>query len=458
MKEQKRRIETYAFYDHTNIEKHLAEMAQKGWMLAKINRFTWEYHRVEPKVIHFAVTYYPQASEFDPEPLEGQLIYRDYSERCGWKFICSSAQMQIFYNEEANPVPMETDPVVEVGVIHQAAKRGYLPSHWLLFVLSIIQAALFISSLLGDPIRLLASTTQLQTGFMWAWLFLLCIVELTGYYRWHHKALRAAENGEFLETRSHAMFQKTLLIAVIFGLISIVINLFSIGDTLQVTIYVLLLAGVIAIVIIVCSVKDLLKKMKVSRTMNFTATLMIDFLLALALVVGVTYGILSTVHNKSDNSDNIVYQVEAPLAVEDLTDASYSGYIKENRQSESVFLAQRALWQWARHNKNEADNIPELQYTVTMVKVPAVYNVCKNRLVNKPKDKVDAEGYLFVNHYEATDATHWQAKEAYQLHWSQGILNKYILCYPDRIIEIDFNWEPTENQMHIVADKLANRE
>lgn len=455
MKDQKRKIETFSFYDHTSIENHLEKMAQKGWLLKKMNRFTWEYHRIQPKKIHFAVTYYPKASEFDPEPLEGQLVYRDYSEYSGWKFICSSAQMQIFYNEEENPVPLETDPTVEVNVIHKAAKRVFLPSQYLLLGITILQAALFISSLLGDPIRLLASTTQLTTGFLWALLFLQCASELITYHRWYHKARKAAENGEFLDTHSHVLFQKILLLAAIVGCIYIIINLLSAGDKFQLMIYVLLLAGVIALVAIVCGVKDLLKQKKASRTTNFTVTLVVDIVLALALFAGVTFGTIRSVQTEKYEPDSILYQVEAPLTVEDLVDISFDGYIKENRQSESIFLGQRALWQWPRREGNEHIDVPTLQYTVTIVKVPAIYNFCKNSMVNKPKDRLDNEGNLFINHYEAVDASPWQAKEAYQLHWSEGILFKYILCYEDRLIVIDFDWEPTEEQMRIVAEKLA---
>lgn len=75
--------------------------------------------------------------------------------------------------------------------------------------------------------------------------------------------------------------------------------------------------------------------------------------------------------------------------------------------------------------------------------------------MNKRSDTVVEEGIIFVDHYEEIDAAPWLAEEAYQLHWSEGILNKYLLCYEDRIVEIDFDWEPTETQMRIVAEKLV---
>ena len=59
----------YAFYDHTGMARHLEKMSEKGWMLERIytNSF-WRYRRCEPKRRHFAVTYFPTASDFDAAP------------------------------------------------------------------------------------------------------------------------------------------------------------------------------------------------------------------------------------------------------------------------------------------------------------------------------------------------------------------------------------------------------
>lgn len=458
-KERIRRLETFSFYDHTGIEKHLAKMAEKGWLLSKIDRFTWEYRRIAPKKLHFAVTFYPKASEFDPEPLEGQMIYQEYSARFGWKFICRSAQMQIFYSEEENPVPLETDPVVEVAVIHQAAKRSFLWTHYVFLALAVLQTALFVSSLLGDPIRLLSSTTQLATGFLWGLLFLFYAIELAGYYRWHHAAVRAAETGEFPDTHHHPLFQKLILLAAAAALLYIIINLFSSGDRLQLVFYLLFFVCITALAITVNGVKQLLKRMKATRTANTAITLTVDIVLAIALVFGMNYSIFRAVGNGllpadtgADSKTQILHQTDLPLTVEDLLDIRFDGYIKENRQSESIFLGQRSLRQWARHTDTY---VPELSYTVTIVKVSGIYPLCKNSLLNKAKDTVDSGGNVFINHYEPTDSAPWLAEEAYQLHWSDSILYQYLLCYEDRIIKIDFDWEPTAEQMQIVGEKLA---
>ena len=95
-----------------------------------------------------------------------------------------------------------------------------------------------------------------------------------------------------------------------------------------------------------------------------------------------------------------------------------------------------------------------MSYTLTIIKVPALYDICKESILNKRSDTVLEAGIIFIDHYEKIDAAPWLAKEAYQLHWSESVLNKYILCYQDRIIEIEFDWTPTNEQMSIVAEKL----
>ena len=52
--------------------------------------------------------------------------------------------MQIFYNMSENPVPIETDPVIELENIHLSAKKNYLPAYFLLLGLALFQIVLQI--------------------------------------------------------------------------------------------------------------------------------------------------------------------------------------------------------------------------------------------------------------------------------------------------------------------------
>ena len=124
MKDTKRRLMTFTFYDRTGIEKDLEKQAAKGWLLEKCAATGWIYRRIEPAKIHFAVVYVPAISMFDPEPSEKQKRFQDFCEHTGWELIASNIQMQIFCNRRENPIPIETEPEIEVENIH---KRSFPP-------------------------------------------------------------------------------------------------------------------------------------------------------------------------------------------------------------------------------------------------------------------------------------------------------------------------------------------
>ena len=177
MKDTKRRLETFSFYDRTGLEEHLARMAAEGWLLDKIGQFLWHYRRIEPKKLTFSVTYFPKASAFDPEPSEEQETFYDFCRHTGWVLAASSAQLQVFYNEGPDPVPIETDPVLEVESIHRTMKRSFLPSQLMLLALAVLDVGLLVWRLIDDPIGLLASPASVLTAMCWVLVFVLAGVE-----------------------------------------------------------------------------------------------------------------------------------------------------------------------------------------------------------------------------------------------------------------------------------------
>ena len=72
-------------------------------------------------------------------------------------------QMQVFYNENENPVPIETDPMLEVENIHRSVKKTVLVSYFLMMFFGLLLGASFVDTLISDPVYLLASATKLFT-------------------------------------------------------------------------------------------------------------------------------------------------------------------------------------------------------------------------------------------------------------------------------------------------------
>ena len=55
MKNTKRILAQFTFYDRTGIQKLLEKQAQKGWLLEKMTSLGWKFRRIEPQKIHYAV-------------------------------------------------------------------------------------------------------------------------------------------------------------------------------------------------------------------------------------------------------------------------------------------------------------------------------------------------------------------------------------------------------------------
>lgn len=467
MRDIKRRLETYSFFDRTGIAAHLTSMAEKGWMIEKLTNFGWIYRQTEPKRLTFCVTYYPEASDFDPAPDENQNTFYDFCQHSGWTLAASSAQMQIFYTNQEQPVPIETDPELEIKNIHRAAKRGFLPGYILLLIVTLLNSGLFIYTLDADPVRLLSSNTNLFTGSCWLLLLLLCTAELGGYFSWRFKAQKAAKRGEFLPFKSTRRIQRAVIFYVLSaGLCWLVGRLVS-GSSLQGFLSVMMVLYMAALFFFVNFLKEALKKRNTPAKVNQFVTVLSCFVLGLTFMGVLTFATLYAsgqgwFAGKNDTyeyhgSTFTVYLDDLPLTVEDLLNVEEDGYIRHRTGDESFLLGQFEMEQQARLDAEHFGDMPGLRYTITEVRLPFLYNLCKDALLRKQNVTSNLhtpEGQKSL--YQPADAAPWDALEAYRLFdQDTGARNRYLLCYEKRIIEIDFDWEPTSEQMETTAKKLA---
>ena len=455
MNTKKRRLEYYSFYNHTGIERHLTEMALKGWLLESISNFYWTYRRIEPRNIHFCVTYYPRASDFDPEPSEDQQTFHDFCAHTGWKLACTWHQMQVFYNEKESPIPLETDPAMEVDTLHRACKKNFLPSYYLLLALGLVMGGYFLARIYFDPIGLLSSSSKMLSGFAYLCMMVISFIELCTYFSWYRKAKKATQDGIFVDTPSTTGVQKVIVVFLLVAAATWLFDLFSLSNPILAWISVAMIIGMIVIIFAVNGVKLGLKKAKASRGLNKVLTLAASFLLPTILIGGITYGTIAGIFSNENSTvpfdDSII-----PLSVADFQDVDVDKYIEQNRNQETFMLAQRAVHMYGDWRQEDFHELPDLQYTITTVKVPFLYDWCKNQLYNDLDETNNPDvpvGHRLI--YQEVNATPWGANAAYQIYQEEGYyLNWYLLCYDDRIIEIRFDWEPTTEDMAIVNQKL----
>ena len=456
MNTKKRRVEYISFYNHTGLERHFTEMAKKGWLIESISNFYWTYRKIEPKDLHFCVTYYPRASEFDPEPSEEQQTFYDFCAHTGWKLTCTWHQMQVFYNEKENPVPLETDPVIEVETLHKACKKNFLPSYFLLLALGLLMGAYFVTRVFADPIGLLSDPSHMMTGTAYVCMTVISITELLSYFLWYAKAKRAAPNGIFVDTPSTASFQKVIILIVAVSFVGWITNILLSGNTLLKWSVFLALGYIVAILAIVNGIKQGLKKLKASRGLNRTLTLAACFILPMILTFAVVF--ITLTRTRSDVLEAEHSEKRAPLSVADIFHVEIDDDMRENRLNQTILLGHREVYERQSGftiNSDGIDITPDLKYEIVSVKASFLYDWCKEQMYYK-QDETYSDwpvGNRMV--YREQDPRAWGAEEVYRLYSEEGWWARtYLLCYEDQIIEIHFNWEPTPEQVTIIRQKL----
>lgn len=461
MRKYKYLMSQFTFYDRTGIRKILEAQAEKGWLLDRISNYGWRFRRIEPQKVHFAVTYYPKASAYDPGPSEQQRELHEFCAHSGWVLAGTTAQMQVFYNLSENPVPIETDPMIELENIHKSAKRNYLPAYFMLLILAVFQISLQIGQLVTFPLTYLSQDTVIFNWLCESILFAMCAMEIGGYFSWYRKAKPAAENGEFVETRGFRKISLFLLAVVIGALIWL---LCSMSPRMAVSM-VAILAMLFLLIVGVFGIQHLMKRKGVSTGANRTATWVLTLVLTV-MICGLAVPVMRSIMYLPVWEENRVvdqyewnghyfdiYKDDIPLRVEDLTDAESTDYSYEAREQGNILLKRE---EYSQRIWGIAD-LPELSYIIYSTKIPFIYDLCV-REVTKPTDYpmgADEQGNLYYDTYIPQDVTAWGAKYVYRRHANGEPYNHYVLCYEDCVVILQPNWELTEAQMAIVGEILG---
>ena len=452
MKDRKWDFIPFSCYDRTGMERHLEQRAAQGWLLERISNFGWYYRRIEPRQIHFTVTHYLRASQFDPEPTEEQREFHDFCLRSGWRLAASSGQMQVFYNEEPDPVPIDTEPALELERIGKMMKR-VLPFQFILLAIGFCMGGSWLWSLTHRPIDLLSSAYNLATGAIWLMLFLWCAADLFRYFTWRYKAKKAAPLGEFVPTKGCHKLMLAMLAVTVLSFAYLLLADRKPGFRL---VMLLMLAGYALLFLVVNGVKGYLKRRKASRALNRGITLTVDVVLAFALMVGIAAGLIWGI--STGRISSIEELIDPPLSVEDLTGVEDDRYVTRRMADSTFLITQRDFYQHIYPDQRQAgEQLESLDYTIVDIHLPALYPWCVEELLHDRDDWSGEmeDGQPFYYQYQAIDSAPWGAERAYQL-WAGGEpATTYLICWQGRIVELDPTFALTQEQMTIAAEKLA---
>lgn len=458
----KRRMEFFAFYDDQGIARHLERMAGKGWLIERINNYFWTYRKIEPQRLRFAVTYFPEASDFNPGPTENQQAFLEYCESAGWQFAAQWCQMQIFCSENPAAVPLETDEFSRLQNIHRCMRKNFLPGNIVILIMLGILLGLQLLSVPRDLLSLLAENARLITVTMLLLAILSEAGMLLGYYFWRGRSLRSVANGG--SCARGGRFQHWLGGPVwLLVLLLLVLYLCSVGAYWPVIlICAAMFSGITAITL---AARAIMRKKGFAKETNIAATVVLILLLSLSfnlVLQGASDWMrdaglfekqpayIYTTQTGRSSWDWKVYADPIPLKVEDLKTTDYPYYSCELAERSSPFVSVLKASQTGFPDDLENER---LLYTVVRLKQKVWYRpVLESMLQSEERFRYDGEQDNFL----LVDAPQWGADEVYQRHIDGEPQPEYYVCYaPACILQLDLSWEPTAQEIAVIREKLG---
>ena len=455
MRNRKRRMENFTFYDYRAICTHLEQMAQKGWMLKRIGLF-WEYERIEPARLHFAVSHCRGIKEEIEEKDGGRLPQDD------WKQVCQSDRMGIYCCDREEAPPFGSTAKEELEAVHGIGIKRYLFSGLLVFAAALLQEWTFFSSLGRDFTGVLSDGGRLLGGICFLMVVFICLGETIGYILWYFRAKKEVLKGRLPSARGMGIVRR-----ILFGMLSFMMILWTLrtlfgGGLMERWLVVLGVVSFSLLFGIVYAGMGWMKKRGLSGKGHMIAGMIAAYFISCFLLGFLTLGILKASDRGmfiSDEKETYEYggriwevsQDELPLKLEDLTGESYEEYTRENDKKESLLLRQESISQRPRLDAENFRELPELEYSLITVKLPVLYDRCRQALIREG-ERHYPEGDRI---YQEEDAKPWGAIEAYRIHDSRyGFRNQYLICWENVLAEIYFPWEPDEGQKGIVGKNL----
>lgn len=447
MREKTYRFVFFSLYQWEEMARYLEGMAAKGWLLDRAGNTIWRFRRVPPQKLRFEIMFFPDASGFDPGPTEGLRTMEDYCARDGWRLLHQWGQAQIFMSDREDPVPIETDPVVQVEVLRKAMRRTMLPAHFLLLGVILFQLGMLFADFRRDPVDFLSGGFSL--GMVPFWLLLLAAqgYEIGFYFRWLRRARRAAEDGVFLPAGSRKGSWPFLVLAVL------VMVRASLGSALRTWTLAVWGGCYFLILLLVVLARDAMKRKGFSRGTNRAVSIGLCVVLTMGLLAGVTALFLQRGAGRPQPPETYQFQGHTfsvwhdplPLTVEELIPVEGVRYSTRAETEETFLLAKGRYSQDAL--LGEDPDAPELDYTIVRVKEAFLYDLCRDSMLE--------EDPLFESEWRAAGAAPWGAEAAFRRYLGGEPDDWYLLCFPDRLVEVHpRGLDLTPEMMAAMGEKL----
>lgn len=463
-RDRKRQFSWYQVDDTEAVARHLEKMAGKGWLLEKVDNWFFTYRRSQPEKITYTVTFFPEASVFDPGLTQGQETYADYCRAAGWELAAAYGPIQYFRSVRPDPTPIETDEAVKLAAIRRTMRKTSVLSYALLLILPAMCLPLSLGQFRRDPMKFFSSNHQLAMLLLMVGIVLFSLGILLDYLIWVLRSRHAVSRGGAC-VRPHTRFRMGLS-AVMMALCAAILAVFLLDPPLSgmrgfLAACLVLYGGIMALS---RRVLRSLKKRGVSR--NNTKGIYFVFAVAVGLAVGIGTPVLfavldgaglihigrepaetytKTYENVSWTYTQDVFHDELPVTLEELgytvTPEDHCTYEAESSRSP---LAVRA--EYTQDALSWDSQLPRLTCQV--------YDTRWSWLLDRCWKELTGEGEGDPWPLQKLDPAPWGAEAAYQEIGYQS----YFLLYPDRIVTFHLSGgSATPEQLDAIAQALTER-
>lgn len=456
MRTVKYRMELFSLFDYQTIQQHLSRMEETGWRLEKTGVWFWKYSRCEPAKTAYEVTYLPEASAYEPLPLEKQADLADYCAAFGWELVADINQLQIFRNSSAHPTPIETDEALRLKMIRKSMRRDFVPVRLFLLVFLFAMTGMLSAFYSRHSILDLFTSTAITTFSTLILSFIMVTGELLCYLLWIFRSKRRIKQGSQCAGTHILALSRVTLITL---LMLLLIYLWEIGQSNHGQMIAAVLSAAIYILLLTAA-GQLYRTMKRHGVDQGALLAWLIFLSIFAAFFQqfmqrrLTDSLASTPEepveyvNVSPGVNVMLTQDEIILKVEDLFDTDYPNYSYWKTNSSSLLMARYCGSQIPLPQDSQE---PALDYEVYNVKFSPLYDLCLRELL-APDDP--------DNIYREESPTPWNADNVWRKYFSDGTsMNTWLLCKDGIIAEFelhDHNWELTDAQKAVVGEKLLN--
>lgn len=99
----------YQVFENDALKDYLEHMALKGWRLSKIGSMLLCFEACDPHPVRYCVEVMEKPSTYASNQTLPLKRYREFCRDAGWNYIGTNGLLHIFYTEDMDAVPVETD-------------------------------------------------------------------------------------------------------------------------------------------------------------------------------------------------------------------------------------------------------------------------------------------------------------------------------------------------------------